>query len=119
MVKVVVDEMHADAVTGILRQYGRLNMEKRPPAEASTNKKNKRASAVVGIWCPFRYRLLVGARSPKVTRGQPPPGADAERRRSLIYELPRPEGDGSARGPCTGQRQITLLDAAGSQVAET
>jgi hypothetical protein len=31
MVKVLVDEMHADAVTGILRQYGRLNMEKRTP----------------------------------------------------------------------------------------
>jgi hypothetical protein len=30
-VKVVVDEMHADAVTGILRQYGRLNMEMRAP----------------------------------------------------------------------------------------
>jgi len=30
-VKVVVDGMHADAVTGILRQYGQLDMERRKP----------------------------------------------------------------------------------------
>jgi hypothetical protein len=29
MVTVAVDEMHADAVTGILRQFGPLNIEER------------------------------------------------------------------------------------------
>jgi hypothetical protein len=42
-VKVVVDEMHADAVTGILRQYGRLDMGKRTPGGRRAPTGNARA----------------------------------------------------------------------------
>ena len=43
VVKVMVDEMHADAVAGILRQYGHLNLGKREPAGRRVPRGNTRA----------------------------------------------------------------------------
>ena len=43
MVKVMVDEMHADAVTGILRLYGHLNLEKHKPGGRRIPRGNTRA----------------------------------------------------------------------------